>query len=87
MEEAHALDAARVDAESASGRKLALEDHRVPEPERKGLVDRGHTIEGRGQYEVWFRQVVQMVGFKPDGRQFAASDPRYDGGAKVREPL
>ncbi len=86
MEEAHALDAARVDAEGAVGRKLALEEHRIPEAERQALVDRGHTIEARGQYDTWFRPIVQMVGFKSDGRQFAASDPRYDEGAKVREP-
>lgn len=87
MEEAHALDAARIDAVSDAGLmccKIALEQHRVPEAEQKGLLDRGHTMEARGQYDVWSRPAVQMVGLKPDGTQFAASDPRYDRGAKVR---
>ncbi len=89
MEEAHALDAARVDAEKdpVTGRmccKLLLEDHRVPQAERDKLMARGHTINGVGQYDTWARPAVQMVGFNPDGTQFAASDPRWDRGPKAR---
>lgn len=89
MEEGHALDAARVDAEKhpVTGRmccNLLLEDHRVPQAERDKLVARKHTIIGVGQYDTWARPAVQMVGFNPDGTQFAASDPRWDRGPKVR---
>lgn len=87
MDEGLALDVARSDPATVDGRlccRLRLEHHRVPPAERESLANRGHTFEEMGQYDPWFQPVVQMVGMRPDQSQFAASDPRYDRGARAR---
>jgi gamma-glutamyltranspeptidase/glutathione hydrolase len=78
MAPARAVDAARVEAERCC--TIELEDLRVPEREQDELVRRGHTIDRRGEYHPLFVPLVQVAGIGPDGRRFAASDPRYDRG-------
>jgi gamma-glutamyltranspeptidase/glutathione hydrolase len=85
MDPALAVDAARVEAERCCA--IELEDARVPDREERELVRRGHTIDRRGEYHPLFVPLVQVAGIRPDGRRFAASDPRYDrGDAAVTTP-
>lgn len=85
MDPALAVDVARVEAERCC--TIELEDARVPPREQRELQRRGHTIERRGEYHPRFVPLVQVAGIRPDGRRFAASDPRYDrGDAAVTTP-
>jgi gamma-glutamyltranspeptidase/glutathione hydrolase len=79
MDPALAVDVARLDSEKCC--TIELEQDRVPPGERGELVRRGHTIEDRRQYHPQFTPLVQVAGISPNGRRFAASDPRYERGA------
>jgi gamma-glutamyltranspeptidase / glutathione hydrolase len=79
-----ALEAPRFTNPSFGGCKFLIED-RVPEEVRRGLIEKGHELEVRGDFSAAMGGGQAVMHDSATGLNYGASDPRKDGAA-VPEP-